>query len=144
MWFVFSCTIEMYCSLFFMFLMLRRPPRSTRPDTLFPYTSLVRSPAIARSTVGGHAAADVDEVALVDVERRHAAEFGPGVERGVDVGADEDQLRAGAVGAAERESDVLDRHDLTAVSAVLPQHVHAARMFGRYPAVREHPPLGVA
>src|SRR3546814_19435109 len=29
-------------SLFF-FLMLRRPPRSTRTDTLFPYTSLFRS-----------------------------------------------------------------------------------------------------
>src|SRR3546814_4096859 len=27
------------------FLMLRRPPRSTRTDTLFPYTTLFRSPA---------------------------------------------------------------------------------------------------
>src|SRR3546814_15692573 len=26
------------------FLMIRRPPRSTRTDTLFPYTTLVRSP----------------------------------------------------------------------------------------------------
>src|SRR3546814_11602940 len=29
---------------FFFFLMLRRPPRSTRTDTLFPYTTLFRSP----------------------------------------------------------------------------------------------------
>src|SRR3546814_3296817 len=29
----------------FLFLMLRRPPRSTRTDTLFPYTTLFRSPA---------------------------------------------------------------------------------------------------
>src|SRR3546814_4675354 len=29
----------------FCFLMLRRPPRSTRPDTLFPYTALFRSGA---------------------------------------------------------------------------------------------------
>src|SRR3546814_12883556 len=29
--------------LFFFFLMLRRPPRSTRTDTLFPYTTLFRS-----------------------------------------------------------------------------------------------------
>src|SRR3546814_5565524 len=29
------------CSFFF--LMIRRPPRSTRTDTLFPYTTLVRS-----------------------------------------------------------------------------------------------------
>src|SRR3546814_21129840 len=29
--------------LFFVFLMIRRPPRSTRTDTLFPYTTLFRS-----------------------------------------------------------------------------------------------------
>src|SRR3546814_17823359 len=29
--------------LFFFFLMIRRPPRSTRTDTLFPYTTLFRS-----------------------------------------------------------------------------------------------------
>src|SRR3546814_12453474 len=28
---------------FFVFLMIRRPPRSTRTDTLFPYTTLFRS-----------------------------------------------------------------------------------------------------
>src|SRR3546814_12734562 len=34
---------------FFFFLMVRRPPRSTRTDTLFPYTTLFRSrgPAFA-------------------------------------------------------------------------------------------------
>src|SRR3546814_20031750 len=31
-----------FCVLFF-FLMIRRPPRSTRTDTLFPYTTLFRS-----------------------------------------------------------------------------------------------------
>src|SRR3546814_15029886 len=30
-------------SLHFFFLMIRRPPRSTRTDTLFPYTTLFRS-----------------------------------------------------------------------------------------------------
>src|SRR3546814_1977600 len=29
---------------FFFFLRIRRPPRSTRTDTLFPYTTLFRSP----------------------------------------------------------------------------------------------------
>src|SRR3546814_11187608 len=35
------------CGYFFLFffLMIRRPPRSTRTDTLFPYTTLFRSPA---------------------------------------------------------------------------------------------------
>src|SRR3546814_12453715 len=40
----------MYChvrSLFFFFLMIRLPPRSTRTDTLFPYTTLFRSPFVA-------------------------------------------------------------------------------------------------
>src|SRR3546814_16430063 len=30
------------------FLIIRRPPRSTRTDTLFPYTTLFRSPAATR------------------------------------------------------------------------------------------------
>src|SRR3546814_8207802 len=53
----------MYCCLFF-FLMIRRPPRSTRTDTLFPYTTLFRSCAcwitfltmIGRGGVFGRAA----------------------------------------------------------------------------------------
>src|SRR3546814_14164822 len=32
------------CLCIFLILMIRRPPRSTRTDTLFPYTTLVRSP----------------------------------------------------------------------------------------------------
>src|SRR3546814_19227830 len=35
-------SICLYC-LFFFFLRIRRPPRSTRTDTLFPYTTLFRS-----------------------------------------------------------------------------------------------------
>src|SRR3546814_13983576 len=35
-------TLNTYFSYFF-FLMIRRPPRSTRTDTLFPYTTLFRS-----------------------------------------------------------------------------------------------------
>src|SRR3546814_17698740 len=36
--------------LFFFFLMIRRPPRSTRTDTLFPYTTLFRSMAMSVPT----------------------------------------------------------------------------------------------
>src|SRR3546814_11714604 len=32
--------------------MIRRPPRSTRTDTLFPYTTLFRSPGGQRQAVG--------------------------------------------------------------------------------------------
>src|SRR3546814_1016972 len=37
---ILSCIL---CSCLFFFLMIRRPPRSTRTDTLFPYTTLFRS-----------------------------------------------------------------------------------------------------
>src|SRR3546814_14161091 len=58
---------------FFFFLMLRRPPRSTRTDTLFPYTTLFRSLAFQpRARVGRHAAepgietaAQIGEIARV-------------------------------------------------------------------------------
>src|SRR3546814_15556463 len=44
----FFISLVVYCGIvgfvFFFFLMIRRPPRSTRTDTLFPYTTLFRSP----------------------------------------------------------------------------------------------------
>src|SRR3546814_14194515 len=46
--------------LFFFFLMIRRPPRSTRTDTLFPYTTLFRS------RPGGEVVADQTAVVLMD------------------------------------------------------------------------------
>src|SRR3546814_720203 len=45
--------LSMVDGLVFFFLMIRRPPRSTRTDTLFPYTTLFRS--------GDRAAVDVVE-----------------------------------------------------------------------------------
>src|SRR3546814_7803926 len=48
------------------FLMIRRPPRSTRTDTLFPYTTLFRSLADDLAVVAGgqhqHAGAVADRV----------------------------------------------------------------------------------
>src|SRR3546814_11263475 len=40
--------LTMFCVFF---LMIRRPPRSTRTDTLFPYTTLFRSGAIVAVTL---------------------------------------------------------------------------------------------
>src|SRR3546814_655998 len=42
---MFACSIsELVCNVVYTFLlMMRRPPRSTRTDTLFPYTTLCRS-----------------------------------------------------------------------------------------------------
>src|SRR3546814_11234031 len=51
-----------YLFLYLFFLMIRRPPRSTRTDTLFPYTTLFRSePSPPRRALGGdrgHGAGD--------------------------------------------------------------------------------------
>src|SRR3546814_7780776 len=71
---------------FFFFLMIRRPPRSTRTDTLFPYTTLFRSEG-----VGVHLVA-VDDVVAVQVQvragtifkgkrSRHPGELGMAVDR---------------------------------------------------------------
>src|SRR3546814_12268674 len=46
---LFFCSV--YYLLFFFFLMIRRPPRSTRTDTLFPYTTLFRSPGAATAVI---------------------------------------------------------------------------------------------
>src|SRR3546814_12876890 len=53
--FSFICLSEVLCfvfSVFFFFLLIRRPPRSTRTDTLFPYTTLFRS-GLPREVSGG-------------------------------------------------------------------------------------------
>src|SRR3546814_17755595 len=47
-------------SFFVFFLMIRRPPRSTRTDTLFPYTTLFRSLRIMRQTDDGFRIAEED------------------------------------------------------------------------------------
>src|SRR3546814_11368331 len=46
--------------------MIRRPPRSTRTDTLFPYTTLFRSPDLVDLAGGGrrHVVGDQDGLSL--------------------------------------------------------------------------------
>src|SRR3546814_16192897 len=56
--------------------MHRRPPRSTRTDTLFPYTTLFRSAVLADLRAGADRGPGVDHRARADVradvdERRH-------------------------------------------------------------------------
>src|SRR3546814_1400884 len=47
-----------YVSVCFFFLMIRRPPRSTRTDTLFPYTTLFRSFRLSEGARGRSAPRD--------------------------------------------------------------------------------------
>src|SRR3546814_18694340 len=67
--------------------MIRRPPRSTRTDTLFPYTTLFRSAAFAPG---------IDRPVR---QRLHAAAEGAGRER----------LRAGVAVAAAGPADLRER-----------------------------------
>src|SRR3546814_17343968 len=46
------------------FLMIRRPPRSTRTDTLFPYTTLFRSPATCASSCPPRTQPDVSTLSM--------------------------------------------------------------------------------
>src|SRR3546814_2427000 len=75
--------------------MIRRTPRSTRTDTLFPYTTLFRSrrkgfgyPAIKRRLIG-----DADIVVMVEGRVIRFARLGRG-RRGRDVAAQLRQQRA--------------------------------------------------
>src|SRR3546814_11289520 len=66
------------CVMLVCFLMIRRPPRATRTDTLFPYTTLFRAVvdrvrahagASQRAANGGVARRHVRIGAVVDVEQ---------------------------------------------------------------------------
>src|SRR3546814_12654250 len=51
----------------FFFLMIRRPPRSTRTDTLFPYTTLFRSVGQAEVRLD-RLGQDVDDLPVEEIE----------------------------------------------------------------------------
>src|SRR3546814_15506524 len=85
--------------------MIRRPPRSTRPDTLLPYTTLVRSVLHHRHGVHQH-----------EVLMHHADAGGDGVARRADrhrPPVDEDLAAVGLVEAVE------DAHQRRLAGAVL-------------------------
>src|SRR3546814_19712240 len=67
----YSFLLDCSCVNFF-FLMIRRPPRSTRTDTLFPYTTLFRSAdavdGAVRAAIGGEMGAQA-----IDLQQRHQA-----------------------------------------------------------------------
>src|SRR3546814_15759742 len=70
-----SCFI--YCFCVFFFLMLRRPPRSTRTDTLFPYTTLFRSIAAQIGQVDEDLVLDVSHVSSIPCEKSSSHRYRP-------------------------------------------------------------------
>src|SRR3546814_10869563 len=55
------------------FLMIRRPPRSTRTDTLFPYTTVFRSVVAVQATDDEATAVEVDDPRLAAIAGRAVA-----------------------------------------------------------------------
>src|SRR3546814_8781124 len=82
----------------FFFVMIRRPPRSTRTDTLFPYTTLFRSPVGAV-----HGDGDADRPAAAVRPVRLAG------------GADQ-RRRAGATGGGRSEEHTSELQSLMRIS----------------------------
>src|SRR3546814_9103915 len=83
--------LQMLFLFVFFFLMIRRPPRSTRTDTLFPYTTLFRSDEFA---IGAHQRGPGIQ-RLADILARQAAEID------VDVHFQHRIARFVAIGAGE-------------------------------------------
>src|SRR3546814_8923982 len=92
-------------ALFLFFLMLRRPPRSTRTDTLFPYTTLFRSVAVV-------ARPGADQRDLVHLRYAEQAQRVPVRDEGFDVVAAFKELQLPApvrLPAATQVDDVGER-----------------------------------
>src|SRR3546814_12272683 len=99
------------------FLMIRRPPRSTRTDTLFPYTTLFRSlPDLVvivekadRAEAERHAQARPD-IGILEIhpqqdrERQAGEDHQPAHRRRAALG----EVRLGAVAAEDRKSTRLN------------------------------------
>src|SRR3546814_11716341 len=65
---------------FIFFLMIRRPPRSTRTDTLFPYTTLFRSVVVraflhVAGTVGHEHGAEAELKGIDGRSEEHTSEL---------------------------------------------------------------------
>src|SRR3546814_19387009 len=102
------------------FLMIRRPPRATRTDTLVPYTTLFRSARVVHRLVGhagGHrAVADHrDDVVRAPGEVAPDGEAQPGGDRGRGVrGAERVVFALGALGEARQAAALAQRADAVA------------------------------
>src|SRR3546814_20780676 len=100
-----ACCVAV-CVVFF--LMIRRPPRSTRTDTLFPYTTLFRSDEVERVRL-------VIEVA-VGARRRRGVRLFCGIEQRQRLGGAADRADADVAGVGKTRH--LARHGAEADTGV--------------------------
>src|SRR3546814_17686208 len=126
--------------------MIRRPPRSTRTDTLFPYTTLFRSPGVALLEFLVVAIAGVAGPVVCGGELLPAAPAQRGQERRPRDEAREraclllgtGMLRGGeGLDVGEAGVGIVEAPDLEQAPAGRLQHRAAVGQAGRFP----HPPL---
>src|SRR3546814_18736947 len=103
--------------------MIRRPPRSTRTDTLFPYTTLFRS---AQAVPGGVGAEAAGEPVVIAASRAHILRV-LGDYRHFTVETQLDRLwdTSGQIYVAEQPDDSYDNHRLQSASLGESAQTHA-------------------
>src|SRR3546814_12199119 len=102
------------------FLMIRRPPRSTRTDTLFPYTTLFRSGRIAHQLVERLAI-----IILVGFERQVRMDVDESWQQGRVAEVDRSRaVRNRRIAAATDDPPGLDHHDRIAAHPFARRNEH--------------------
>src|SRR3546814_12942099 len=91
----------------FIFLMIRRPPRSTRTVTLFPYTTLFRSHRVAGLLVGGKA--EQQRTRRLRFAQEAHCHLGDDAEQSFGAGHDDEQVVAPVVQMLAAEAQHGDR-----------------------------------
>src|SRR3546814_11196235 len=102
------------------FLMIRRPPRSTRTDTLFPYTTLFRSPVAPAQVFGQHGLEIVVEqlplafAVVVDLQEQHPDQLANALRVAVDADVLAHDVLDGFDGGADRHGSIYLLNDAMA------------------------------
>src|SRR3546814_7978408 len=122
-------------SLCFFFLMIPRPPRSTRTDTLFPYTTLFRSGLLLGEADRGNLGHGVDD-ARNDVVVHDAGLAG-------DILGDRDTFILGLVGEHRAGRDVAARTDAGHLGFEIMVDLYLTVLVGGKARLVERQPLGV-
>src|SRR3546814_19431600 len=114
--------------------MIRRPPRSTRTDTLFPYTTLFRSQHLFAPTIGAALLGERDAFTLAFADQG-ALEFGEGAhDREHEIGHRRILAGEGKAFLDEFDADALTGQPLPQFAQVVeltcqPVHAVAAQRF---------------
>src|SRR3546814_2125828 len=113
--------------------MSRLPPRSTRTDTLFPYTTLFRSvpDPFADGVAGVRLPGDHADVLLLRPDHRRPAVCRPAAHPGIDLGRDPAGLQPVRAGPGRSEEHTSELQSLMRISYAvfcLKKKIHKSNM----------------